>query len=193
MKELIEYSTLDSLLKKKNLPWWNSATNDGEADGFLCLWWVSRARKCLLLPGYKILSNFMKTVWQSRDDPGASPDSTTNLPVSKGEFLNLWALVSAFETWDPSSYVLSIFREGNDLHSPKWCCISPHQILLLLITLHGCSSLSLLLLVMFGTLHSWPSPWSVCCLVKAVVKSQGLFNRGLILLAMTSLIMDLAG
>lgn len=68
-----------------------------------------------------------------------------------------------------------------------------HQILLLLITLQGCSSLSLSLLVMFGTLHNWPSLWSVYCLVKAFVKSQGLYNWGLILLAMTSLIMDLAG
>lgn len=69
----------------------------------------------------------------------------------------------------------------------------PHQILLLPITLDWFSFLIFSLLAMFGTLHSWSSLWSLYCLGKAFVKSQALFNWGLILLAVTSLIMDLAG
>lgn len=116
---------------KKSPPWWNSATNDGEADGFLHLWWVSRARKCLLLPGYKILPNFMKIVWQSRDDPGPSPDSTTNLPVSKGELLNLWALVSAFDEIPPATYFP---------YSGHLTYTAPNNVAFLSITFCFCSS-----------------------------------------------------
>lgn len=49
------------------------------------------------------------------------------------------------------------------------------------------------MLALFGTPHSWSSLWSVYCSVKAFVKSRGLFSRGLVLLAVTSLITDLAG
>lgn len=139
-----------------------------------------------------------QVLWKLRGVAEHTVDSgsTTNLPVVKSAFLNLWALVSASKKWDPSSYVPSKHSEGNDLQHPQMTVpFFPHQILLPPTTLDWCSYLLLYSHFMsgiFGTFHSWPSFWSVYCLVKAFVKSPGLFNWRLILLAMISLIMALA-
>lgn len=193
MKKCIKYSTLDSHLEKKisldeiQQPMMEKLMSSYASGEFPEL---GNVCSCLVI-------RFCQILWKWCDRVGMTLDSLILPPTYlclRASSLNLWALVSAF--WKPYEIPPAMYfpysGKGNGLHSPKWCCVSI-RFLLLLITLHGCSSLSLSLLVMFGTLHNWPSLWSVYCLVKAFVKSQGLYNWGLILLAMTSLIMDLAG
>lgn len=96
------------------------------------------------------------------------------LTWSKNKSLNFCVLVSASEKGDFSSYVLSTYSQWNNFkyaHHP---------------------GLAFFFNSLFGTLYSWSCLWSAYCCAKAFVKSQSSFNWGLILLAMTSLIMDLA-
>lgn len=156
---------------------------NGEAESYTRLWVFRLGNECC---GQDIRPYW--ALWKLCGIVERAPDPVLiyhPLTWSKSESLTFWALMSAPDKGHWSSDVLPSTVKETTLNISKWWyhffpvrfyfCPNPGWVFFF-------ESL-------FGTLCSWLSLWSVYCLVKAFVKSQCSFTWGLILLAMTSLIM----